>query len=90
MTRLPRNTASYCCVPSATYASPAETGAEVTEYRCLCGLEHRFGGRVAGNVTEVRCGPKSLYRFILQRLGAANAGYFLVSWYPLPPDLLES
>jgi hypothetical protein len=25
MTRLPRNTASYCRVPSATYADPAES-----------------------------------------------------------------
>jgi hypothetical protein len=35
--------------------------AEVPEYRCLYGLEHRFGGRVAGNITEVRRrGPMSL------------------------------
>jgi hypothetical protein len=59
--------------------------AEVPEYRCLYGLEHRFGGRVAGNITEVRRrGPMSLKRFILRRLSTGNAVYFFVSWYLLP------
>ena len=54
MTRSPRNVASHCRVPSAAYADAIYSEAQVTEYLCLCELEHRSGGRVAGWVTKVR------------------------------------
>jgi hypothetical protein len=60
MTQLPGTPATAVFLQPLT-PTLLKAVAEVPEYRCLYGLEHRFGGRVAGNITEVRRrGPMSL------------------------------